>query len=300
MNIAVSGATGLVGSALVPFLTAGGHHVRSIVRRKPAPEAENIFWDDIHNTIDVEKLEGLDAVIHLAGENIASGWWTDDKKRQLRDSRVLGTQTLCEGLAKLENPPKVLICASAIGYYGNRADDWVDEASAPGEGFLTDLCVDWEKATEPARQKGIRVVNLRVGIVLTPKGSALGKMLPAFQLGGGGVLGDGHQYMSWIALDDLIGALYHSMLDETVKGPVNGVSPNPVTNREFTKTLGKVLGRPTIFPVPALAIKTLFGEMGETLLLGSTRVAPKVLTDTEYAFEYPDLEGALRHLLGKP
>jgi uncharacterized protein (TIGR01777 family) len=299
MNVLVTGASGLVGSALVPFLTTGGHRVTRLVRLQLRPAAAEIQWDPEGGIRDAARLEGFDAVVHLAGENIASGRWTAERKARIRDSRVKGTKTLCDALARLSQPPKVLASASATGYYGDSGDTPLWEQSAPGTGFLADVCRAWEEATAPAVQKGIRVVRLRIGLVLSPTGGALAKMLFPFKLGLGGVVGTGKQYMSWIALDDVVGAIHHALLTEELQGPVNVVTPYPVTNSEFTKTLGRVLKRPTIFPLPAFAAHLAFGEMADELLLAGSRVEPKRLLATQYTFRFPELEGALRHLLGK-
>lgn len=299
MKIAITGATGLVGSELVPFLQAGGHEVLKMVRNKSQSSPTQVYWNPDTGEIEANKLEGIDAMVHLAGDNVADGNWTPAKKQRIKESRTKGTKLIADTLANLQQPPKTFISASAIGYYGERGDKVMDETSSAGEGFLTDVCKEWEAACKPAKDKGIRTVNMRVGVVLSPKGSALGKMLPIFQLGGGGILGNGKQYMSWIAIDDLIGAIYHALNTPSLSGPVNGTAPNPATNSEFTKVLGKVLFRPTIAPVPGFGVKMLFGEMGETLLLGSTRVLPKALQDSGYQFLFPDLEGALRHVLGQ-
>ncbi len=224
--------------------------------------------------------------------------WTPAVKARIRDSRVNGTRLLCEALARLSNPPRVLVCASAIGYYGDRGDEVLDEASSPGSGFLPEVCQEWEAATEPARAAGIRVVNLRFGVILSPSGGALAKMLTPFKLGAGGRIGDGRQWMSWIALDDVIDAIAYALNTESLAGPANCVAPQPVTNLEFTKTLGRVLHRPTIFPMPAVAARIAFGEMADALLLASARVLPKELSAAGYPFRYPQLEGALRHMLG--
>lgn len=297
MNILVTGSTGLVGSALVPFLTTGGHHVLRLVRGA-ARRDDEITWNPETGEIDLAKLEGLDAVVHLAGENIASGRWTATKKARIHDSRVNGARLLSEALSKLSRKPRVLVCASAIGFYGDRGDEVMIESSSPGSSFLCQVCRDWEAATEAARQAGIRVVNLRIGVVLTPRGGALEKMLLPFKLCAGGVVGSGRQFWSWIALDDLVGAIHHAITHDELSGPVNAVAPDPVTNHDFTKTLGQVLGRPTIVPMPAFAVRLLLGEMGEELLLASTRVVPSRLQATGYQFRCPTLEGALRHLLG--
>lgn len=297
MQVAVTGAGGLVGSTLVPLLTTGGHKVTPLVRRQAKPG--EVTWDPQASSFDATKLDGIDAVVHLAGENIAGGRWTDAMKQKIRDSRVKGTRVLCEGLARMKNPPKTLVCASAIGYYGRRGDELLDENSLPGEGFLPDVCVEWEQASQAARDAGIRVVNLRLGVVLSPREGALKKMLLPFKLGLGGKIASGQQYWSWVSIDDAAGAFYHALMTPSLQGPVNAVAPNTVTNLEFTKTLGKVLGRPTIFPMPAFAARLALGEMADDLLIGSTRVTPKRLLESDYDFRQPELEGALRHLLGK-
>lgn len=298
MKVLVSGASGLVGSALVAFLATGGHQVSRLVRRGPAAEDE-IRWDPSGGTLDKQRIHGFDAVVHLAGENIASGRWNDSRKKRILDSRVESTRLLCETLAELDDRPQVFVCASAIGIYGHRGDEELTEESAPGDGFLPEVCQAWEDACEPVRAKGIRVVNLRTGVVLTPAGGALQKMLLPFKLGLGGIVGNGKQYWSWISLDDLIGVIHHAITHDDLDGPVNGVVPHPATNREFTKTLGKVLRRPTIFPMPAFAARIALGEMADALLLASARVAPTRLQSSGYEFRTPDLEDALRHLLGR-
>jgi uncharacterized protein (TIGR01777 family) len=258
-----------------------------------------VYWHPEDGSIATPGLEGMDAVVHLAGENIAAGRWSSEKKARIRDSRVQGTRVLCDALAQLVNPPKVLVSASAIGYYGDRGAEVLREESRPGRDFLADVCRAWEAATAPAAQRGIRVVNLRFGIVLSAAGGALAKMLFPFKMGMGGIVGSGQQYMSWIALDDLVGAIHHALITDTLQGPVNAVAPNPVTNSEFTRTLGRVLRRPTLVPLPAFAARAAFGEMADALLLASIRVEPARLQDTHYAFRYPELEGALRHVLGR-
>ncbi len=299
MKIMVTGSSGLIGSALVPLLTTGGHQVTRLVRTQPKSGVEEIQWDPSTGRIDPVGLEGADAVVHLAGENIASGRWTPEQKAKIRDSRVEGTHALCEALSQLTHPPKTLLCASAIGYYGDRGGELLQETSPPGTGFLAEVCRAWEAATAPAKEKGMRVVHLRFGMVLSTTGGALAKMLLPFKLGVGGIVGNGRQYWSWITLDDTIGAIHHALMTDTLHGPVNVVAPHPVTNYEFTKTLGRVLNRPTLFPVPAFAARLAFGEMADALLLASTRVAPTQLSATGYVFRYPELEGALRHLLGR-
>ena len=294
MRILVSGSSGLVGSALVPFLTTSGHSVTRLVRSSPGKDEAR--WDPAAGTIDAASLEGHDAVVHLAGENIAERW-TPERKARIKDSRVKGTRLLAETLGRLAQPPKVLVAASAIGYYGDRGDALLREDSASGSGFLAEVAREWEAATAAAATKGIRVVNLRSGVVLSPRGGALAKMLLPFKLGLGGVVGSGKQHWSWIALDDLLGIILFALNTETLKGPVNAVSPKPVTNSEFTKTLGRVLWRPTIFPMPAFAARLALGEMADELLLSSTRVDPAKLVAAGYPFRFPELEAALRHLL---
>jgi uncharacterized protein (TIGR01777 family) len=249
--------------------------------------------------LNAHTIEGFDAVVHLAGESIAASRWTDAQKTKIRDSRVQGTTLLSETIAKLATPPKVLVCASAIGYYGNRGDTILREDSTIGAGFLAAVCQEWESAAEPAKKKGVRVVHVRTGIVLSPRGGALAKMLLPFKLGVGGIMGNGRQYWSWIALDDVIGAFHHALKTESLYGAVNAVAPAAVTNQEFTKTLGKVLSRPTIFPLPAFAARLALGEMADDLLLSSARLEPARLLATGYKFHHPELEGALRDLLGK-
>ncbi|WDI42271.1 TIGR01777 family oxidoreductase [Bremerella sp. P1] len=295
MKIAITGASGLVGSQLGPFLTTGGHQVVPISR---SAGEDTIQWDIKKQEIDTAKLEGLDAVIHLAGESVAARW-TDKKKQAIRSSRVDGTRLLCESLAKLENKPKVLVCASAMGFYGDRGDEILTEASPPGDGFLADVCQEWEAAAQPARDAGIRVVHARIGIVLSPKGGALAQMLTPFKLGVGGKISTGKQWWSWISLDDVVGSLHHLMMNDNIQGPVNLCTPKAVTNEEFTKTLGKVISRPTFFTVPQFAAKLAMGEMADEMLLSSCRMEPKVLEQTEYHFREPNLERCLRKLLGR-
>ena len=299
MKILVTGSTGLVGSALIPALATGGHGVTRLVRSQPKPGAAEVRWDPVARTVDSAGLEGVDAVVHLAGESIAAGRWTTEKKGRIRDSRVKGTRLLCESLARLAQPPQAIVCASAIGYYGDRGEERLREESPAGLGFLAEVCREWETAAEPARQRGIRVVHLRIGVVLSPAGGALAQMLFPFRMGLGGRLGSGKQYLSWIAIDDLVSVILHVLTTTTLQGPVNAVAPNPVTNLEFTRTLGRVLARPTIFPMPAVAARLAFGEMADELLLASARVEPTRLVATGYQFRHPELEGALRHLLGR-
>jgi uncharacterized protein len=298
MRIVITGSSGLIGSSLAPFLTTGGHTVTRVVRRDRAG-APAVRWDPVLGTIDQEGLEGHDAVVHLAGENIAAGRWSVRQKQAIRDTRLDGTRLLCDALNRLQKPPKTLVCASAIGIYGDRGDELLDERSSFGSGFLADLCRDWEALTEAVRPRGIRVVNVRFGIVLSAAGGALAKMLTPFKLGLGGVIGSGRQYMSWIGIDDVVGAIHHAITCDALNGPVNVVAPNPVTNRDFTKTLGRVLRRPAILPLPAFAARLMLGEMADELLLASARVEPRRLEETGYTFRDSQLESALRHVLGR-
>ncbi|HEX8140180.1 MAG TPA: TIGR01777 family oxidoreductase [Pyrinomonadaceae bacterium] len=297
MKILVTGASGLVGSALVPYLTSKGHEVVRLVRSRPKSGTAEIEWNPESGVADPSRLEGFDAVVHLAGENISEGRWTDEKKRRIRESRVKGTRVLAENLAQLAQPPRTLASASAIGFYGNRGDELLNEQSASGQDFLAEVCREWELATRPAAERGIRVANLRFGVILSREGGALAKMLTPFKLGVGGRVGSGRQYMSWITLDDTVGSIYHALTHEDVRGPVNVVAPRPVTNEEFTKTLGQVLSRPTLLPAPAFALRLAFGEMADALLLSSARVEPARLKETGYTFQHPELEGALKSLL---
>ena len=298
-TIVVSGASGMVGSALIPLLTTGGHPVRRLVRKPTPTDADAIAWDPATGAIDPAKLDGVECLVHLAGDNIASGRWTAAKKARILESRAAVTRKLCDTLARMDHPPKTLVSASAIGFYGNRGDEILTEDSGPGTGFLADVCRQWEEATRAAVEKGMRVVNLRFGVILDPRGGALAKMLFPFRMCGGGVIGDGRQAMSWITLDDAVGAIHHALHDERMRGPVNGVAPNPVGNREFTKTLGGVLRRPAILPMPAFAARLAFGEMADALLLASARVHPTRLLAGGYVFRHAKLEDGLRHLLGR-
>jgi len=296
MNILVSGSSGLVGSSLLLYMGSKGHSMKSLVRQNPTHPSQ-ILWNPSETGPESAALDGIEAVVHLAGASIASGRWSEARKRAIRDSRTIGTRLLVDSLVRMARPPKVLVCASAIGYYGSRGDEVLREDSAPGDDFLADVCKRWESATAPASQKGIRVVNLRFGIILSPAGGALAKMLLPFKMGLGGIIGSGAEYMSWIALSDILGIIAFALDTESLRGPVNAVAPNAVTNKEFTKTLGKVLHRPTLFPMPAFAARLAFGEMADALLLSSARVEPSALKKAGFHFQWPALEGALQHLL---
>ncbi|HYM76574.1 MAG TPA: TIGR01777 family oxidoreductase [Candidatus Dormibacteraeota bacterium] len=292
-RILVSGVSGPIGTALLPSLDTLGYKVIRLVRG-PATNRGQIHWDPAQ-PISPDAVSGFDAVIHLAGESIV-GRWTAAKKQAIRESRVLGTSQLAAALAKASGKPHVFISSSAIGYYGDRGEEVLNEQSAPGSGFLPDVCREWEAATRPAADAGIRTVQMRTGVVLSPKGGALGKMLTPFKMGVGGRVGDGRQWMSWIAVEDMVGAIHHLLKADLVQGPVNMVAPKPVTNTEFTRTLASVLSRPAIFPVPAFAVKLAFGEMGETVLLGGQRVEPAQLVASGYPFRFPTLRSALESL----
>jgi len=297
MRVAVSGSTGFIGTLLVPSLAAAGHQITRLIRRPQRVAEPTLLWNPESSHWDVTPLQGIEAVIHLAGESIADGRWTRSRKDRIRESRARGTRILCEALARLPSPPQTFVSASAIGYYGDRGDEVLTEESGPGTGFLAEVCQGWEAATGPAIERGIRVVSLRIGVILSPEGGALAKMLPVFRLGLGGWLGSGRQYMSWVALDDVIRAIHHVLDAESLRGPVNVVSPHPVTNREFTKILGRTLGRPALMPVPAVALRLLLGELADEALLASARILPSKLSASGYPFALPDLEGALRRLL---
>ena len=297
MRILVTGSSGLIGSALIPSLSAAGHTVVRLVRTETEPGGGTVRWDPVAGTLDRAALEGFDAVVHLAGEDISSGTWTTAKKARIRQSRVDGTRLLARTLASLGRPPGVLACASAIGYYGDRGDQLLTEESEPGSGFLASVCRDWEAAAAPAGEAGIRLAYLRLGVVLSADGGALARMLGPFRMGMGGPLGSGRQYVSWVALDDALGAIVHVLSTQTLRGAVNVASPAPVTHAEFARTLGRVLGRPTVLGMPAFAVRLMFGEMADELLLASQRLVPARLLSSGYQFRFPELEAALRHLL---
>jgi uncharacterized protein len=293
-RILVSGVSGPIGAALLPPLKTRGYEVIRLVRGAATGENQ-ISWDP-GKAIAPESVSGFDAVIHLAGESIV-GRWTDEKKRKIRVSRVVGTTALAEALAQAKDKPQVFACSSAIGFYGDRGKEVLNEESAHGAGFLPDVCREWEAATLSAIEAGIRTVQMRTGVVLSPKGGALGKMLTPFKMGLGGRIGDGQQWMSWIDVEDMVGAIHHVLKSDLLQGPVNMVAPKPVTNEEFTKTLASVLSRPAIFPVPAFVVRLAFGEMGETVLLGSQRVEPTQLVMSGYPFRFSNLRASLENIL---
>ena len=293
-RILVSGVSGPIGAALLPTLKTRGYEIIRLMRGAATGE-DQISWDP-GKPIAPDAVSGFDAVIHLAGESIV-GRWTNEKKLKIRDSRVAGTAALAEALAQAKDKPQVFACSSAIGYYGDRGNEVLNEASAPGSGFLPDVCREWEAATRAAIDAGIRTVQMRTGIVLSSKGGALGKMLTPFKMGVGGKIGDGQQWMSWIDVQDMVGAIHHILKSDLLQGPVNMVAPKPVTNAEFTKTLASVLSRPAILPLPAFAVKLAFGEMGETVLLGSQRVEPAQLVMSGYPFRFSNLRASLESML---
>ncbi|MBU2488009.1 MAG: TIGR01777 family oxidoreductase [Proteobacteria bacterium] len=301
LTVAITGASGLLGRSLIPFLTTGGHRVVSLVRRAPQPGGGEIFWDPARGELDPASLAGVDAVVHLAGENIGEGRWTREKKLRMVGSRTLGTETLARAVAAAmaKNGPRVLVSASAVGYYGHRADDLLDEGSPQGRGFIPELCAAWEQAARPAADAGVRVVNLRIGVVLSPAGGALAKMLPGFSAGLGAAMGPGSQYIPWVSPDDVLGAILHAMKTPALSGPVNLTAPAPVTSRELAQELGRVLSRPALFTLPATVLKAAFGRMAEEILLASARAVPQKLLDSGFVFLDPALGPALAHVLGR-
>jgi hypothetical protein len=301
MRILVSGGTGLIGGALVARLRAAGHAVAILTRRAAAgPDA--VTWDPAAGRLDAAALEGLDAVVHLAGESIGAGRLNAARKRAIMNSRAAGTRLLATTLAALRRPPRVLVSASGINYYGSRGDEVLRESAAPGQGFLAEVCRAWEGATAPAAAAGIRVVVLRIAMVLVTEGGALARMLPLFRAGGGGPLGPGTQWWSWITRDDLLAVIERALADETLAGPVNAASPQPVTNREFTRALAAALHRPAVLPAPAFALRLALGELADELLLASIRVEPAALVARGFGFTHPALAGALARVLapGRP
>lgn len=298
----VTGSTGLVGRALTRRLLADGDRVTGLTRRAASVvgDGEWAHWDPDRGLLSVSDVQGHDVAVHLAGENIAAGSWTEARKRRIRESRVRGTEALCRALAGAQNGPGVLVCASAVGFYGDRGDEPVDENSPAGEGFLAETCQAWEAAAAPARDAGIRVVHLRIGIVLARSGGALARMLPVWRLGLGGPLGDGRQFWSWISLDDLVSAILHAAAAKTLAGPVNAVAPHATRNAEFGRALGRVLGRPSVLPAPAFALRLVMGEMADEMLLAGANVLPTKLAATGFVWAHPELDGALRHAVGRP
>ena len=299
MRILVSGPTGLVGSAVAESLASGGNEVLGLSRSTPPPGAPGVRWDPAAGELDAAQLEGLDAVVHLSGESVSRGRWTPARKERIRASRVEGTRLLCETLAACQRKPATLVCASAIGYYGNRGAEICVEETAPADDFLGRVAVDWERASAPAAEAGIRVVNLRIGVVLSLRGGMLARVTPLFRLGLGGRVGSGRQYLSWITLEDLVGVIGELLESTQLSGPVNAVAPGSVTNLEFTRSLGRRLRRPALLPLPAPVVRLVWAEMGEALLLSSTRVEPARLTAAGFSFGHPDIDTALRDLLGK-
>ena len=295
MRVAVTGSHGLIGSTVAAALRARGDQVVVLVRRDAGTPGE-IAWDPVRGRIDAARLEGVDAAVHLAGATLASRW-TPEQKAAIQTSRRQGTELFAQALAGLGRRPRVLVSASAVGYYGNRGDDVLTEASGPGTGFLAEVCRDWEAAADPARRAGVRVVNPRFGLVLAAGGGILEKIVPIFKMGAGGPLGNGRQYLPWVAIDDVVGALLLALDRDDLDGPLNVVSPRAVTNREFTSALAHVLGRPAIIPVPAAALRAMFGEMADEALLAGQHVDPARLRGAGYAFRFAELEPALRHVL---
>ena len=296
LTIAVTGATGLIGSALVQVLRARGHTVRRFVRSARGADKGDVVWDAERTDLPAGALDGVDAVVNLAGAPVAQRW-TAERKHEIRASRVLGTEKLARAIAAMAQKPRVLLNGSAVGYYGDRGDEVLNESSAPGHDFLSGVCVEWERATAPAADAGVRVVLLRTGVVLSKEGGALAKLLPPFRLGMGGPLGSGEQWMSWIALEDHLRAMEHCLFVDEVRGAMNLVAPNPVRNSHFATTLGRVLARPALIPVPAIALTLMYGEMARATLLASQRALPDALAATGFDFRQPTLEGALRALL---
>lgn len=299
LTVAISGASGLIGSALSHFLTTGGHRVIPMVRDRRELGEGGVYWNPDTGEIDARGLAEADAVVHLAGASIAGGRWTDERKRRIKESRVKGTSLIARTLTGLRDGPKTLVSASAVGYYGNRGNERLTEEAGPGKGFLAEVTREWEGATRPAQRAGLRVVLLRGGVALSPGGGALGQMLLPFKMGVGGRLGSGKQYLSWIDLDDHVALILHCVEDDSLSGPVNATSPHPVTNAAFTSALGRTLGRPTVIPVPALAVKAIFGQLGKEALLWGQRVLPARALESGFSFAYEGVEDSLRFQLGR-
>ncbi|MEE9285818.1 MAG: TIGR01777 family oxidoreductase [Dehalococcoidia bacterium] len=299
MKVLVSGSTGLIGSALVPVLRERGHEVVRLVRSRALVAPDAVFWDPQAGDLDAAGLEGVDAAVHLSGESVASLRWIAGKKARIYESRIRSTRLLVETLSGLSRRPSTFLCASAIGYYGDRGDEVLREESGPGEGFLASLGRDWEAEAARAGEAGMREAQLRFGIVLTPQGGALRTMLRPFRWGLGARMGDGRQYFSWIALDDALAAIVHILDTPDLQGPINVVAPIPVTNRELTATLGRVLGRPALLATPAALLRLVMGQMAEEGLLASVRAEPAKLVAAGFPFQHPDLDGALRGMLAR-
>jgi uncharacterized protein (TIGR01777 family) len=297
MKILLSGSSGLIGSHIISNFDKKKYHLIRLVRNDKDISDDTIFWNPSKGALDKSKLNGLDVVIHLAGENISSARWTRKQKEKITNSRVNTTSLLAKTLIELKESPKLFICASATGYYGNRNDELLDEESTPGEGFLADVCKKWEAAANPVRKARIRTIHLRFGVVLSNKGGAFKKMLSPFKLGIGGIFGNGQQYMPWITIDDILGILEHVIQNKNITGSINVVTPNPIINSQYTKLLGELLSRPTILRIPAISLKILLGQMADELLLSSARVIPKKLIESGYQFKFPEIKSALVHLL---
>lgn len=299
LKILITGASGLIGRQLLPYLINRGHSVVTLGRHPDHGDLTAFFWDPDRGEIDDHALEGVDAVIHLAGSNLAAGRWTSARKREILESRTTGTRLLVEAMGRTPEPVATLVSSSAIGYYGDTGDRIATEESEPGEGFLADVCRAWEAEALPAKARGTRVVLMRTGVVLTPEGGALGALLPVFAKGAGGPVAGGRQWMSWISADDLAAAFLHALEHPEIEGPCNGVASEAVRNRDFTRILGEILKRPAIVPVPGSVLKLAYGQMARETILASCRVAPDRLEKTGFLFRHPDLEGALRHFLGR-
>jgi len=299
LKVGITGASGLVGSNLAAFLTTGGHQVVRLVRDSRQVGEGSAYWNPSTGEIDAEALADVDAIVHLAGTSIASGRWTAERKKSIRQSRVKGTELIARTLAGFRGKPRTLVSASAIGFYGNRGDERIDESALAGKGFLAEVCRAWEGATKQAERAGVRVAIPRLGVVLSAQGGALGQMLLPFKMGVGGRLGSGKQYFSWVDPDDVVGAIHHILMTDSLRGPINLTGPHAVTNATFTSTLGRVLGRPTFVPVPALAVKAAFGELGTEALLWGQRVVPSKLLDSGFDFFYDGVEDSLRFQLGR-
>lgn len=299
LRVAITGASGLIGTALRRFLRTGGHEIFTLVRDQQRTNEHAIYWQPEAGEIDRARLEGLDAIVNLAGENVGEGRWTAERKTRIRESRVQGTTLLAKTLASLEQKPRVLVSSSGVSYYGDRGDEVVDEDSTPGEGFLAEVSRAWEEACAPASEAGIRVVNMRTGLVLSAEGGALPKMLTPFRFGVGGRIAGGNQYMSWIAIDDFVRAILFVIERDALVGAVNAVAPEPVTNAELTSALGEVLARPAVFAVPSFALKLAFGEMAEETVLSGQRVVPRRLQQAGFTWRHRDIRSALKHVLGK-